>query len=50
MTSDQSSMYFFIFRAELVERLVAGQRREDVLELLLERLEGGEREGLVIFF
>ena len=33
-------MDLLVFRAELVERLVAGQRREDVLELLLERLEG----------
>ena len=41
-------MDLFVLRAELVERLVAGQRREDVLELLLERLEGREREGLVV--
>ena len=41
-------MDLLVFRAELVERLVARERREDVLELLLERLEGAEREGLVV--
>ena len=48
MTSHQSSMDLLVFGPKFVERLVAGQRREDVLELLLERLEGAEREGLVV--
>ena len=41
-------MDLLVFGPKLVQRLVAGERREDVLELLLERLEGGEREGLVV--
>ena len=41
-------MYLLIFRAELVQRLVARQRREDVLELLLERLERRQRQSLVV--